>query len=84
MRKIDTEKALLWVQDQLKLQLAPNQQEAVVQAFVEKLQIITGGPGTGKSTITKAILAISDKLTSQIHLAAPTGRAAKGMTEITG
>ena len=44
--------------------------------------MITGGPGTGKSTITKAILTISEQLTTNILLAAPTGRAAKRMTEI--
>jgi exodeoxyribonuclease V alpha subunit len=48
------------------------------------VHIITGGPGTGKSTITNAILAITHKLTDKILLAAPTGRAAKRMTQITG
>jgi exodeoxyribonuclease V alpha subunit len=56
----------------------------VAQAMQEKVQIITGGPGTGKSTITKAILSITEKLSKKITLAAPTGRAAKRMTEITG
>jgi len=83
LRKIDTKKALEWVQEILHIDLAENQGKAVEQALVEKVQIITGGPGTGKSTITKAILAISEKLTRDILLAAPTGRAAKRMTEIT-
>lgn len=84
IRNVDTLKALEWVQQQLKIELATNQQEAVAQAMKEKLQIITGGPGTGKSTITNAILCVTAKLTQRILLAAPTGRAAKRMSEITG
>lgn len=84
LRKVDASKALDWVQGKLQIKLAEHQQKAVSLALSEKVLIITGGPGTGKSTITKAILAISDKLTSQILLAAPTGRAAKRMAEITG
>jgi exodeoxyribonuclease V alpha subunit len=84
LRQVDTEKALDWVQEHLKIELAPNQKIAVQGALKEKLHIITGGPGTGKSTITNAILAISSKITSKILLAAPTGRAAKRMSEITG
>lgn len=84
IRNVDTTKAIEWVQEQLKIKLALNQQEAVVQSMQEKLQIITGGPGTGKSTITNAILCITSKLTQNIVLAAPTGRAAKRMSEITG
>ncbi len=84
LRKVDMSRALLWVEEKLKMQLAPNQKKAVTMALTEKVQIITGGPGTGKSTITNAILRITEKLTSRIILAAPTGRAAKRMSEITG
>jgi exodeoxyribonuclease V alpha subunit len=84
IRPVDVEKALEWVQRQLKIELAPEQKIAVGHGVKEKVLIVTGGPGTGKSTITKAILAISEKVTSRILLAAPTGRAAKRMTEITG
>ncbi len=84
IRTVDTQKAVQWVEEKLSIQLASQQQEAVKKALSEKLQIITGGPGTGKSTITKAILAITEKLTNEIFLAAPTGRAAKRMSEITG
>jgi exodeoxyribonuclease V alpha subunit len=84
LRSVDIIKALEWVQEKLSFRLAENQKQAVAQSLQEKIQIITGGPGTGKSTITKAILAITEKLTDKIVLAAPTGRAAKRMTEITG
>ncbi len=84
IRSIDVEKAVDWVQKKLVLELAIEQKQAVMEAVQGKIHIITGGPGTGKSTITKAILSISEKLTPRILLAAPTGRAAKRMSEITG
>ncbi len=84
LRRVDQAKALEWVQEQLSINLANNQQTAVSLALSEKAQIITGGPGTGKSTITNAILTITSKLSGNILLAAPTGRAAKRMSEITG
>lgn len=83
LRQIDTEKAIQWVQEKLHLELAEHQKLAVISALQEKILIITGGPGTGKSTITKAILAITKELTRSIILAAPTGKAAKRMSEIT-
>ena len=83
LKKINIEKAIDWAQKELKIQLAPNQKKAVSQCFQEKIHIITGGPGTGKSTITNVILSIARKLTDKILLAAPTGRAAKRMAEIT-
>jgi len=83
LRTVDTEKAISWAEEKLHLRLAKEQALAVSQGIKQKLMIITGGPGTGKSTITKAILRISEKLTSKILLAAPTGRAAKRMSEIT-
>lgn len=84
IRSVAVEKALEWVQQKLSIELAPEQAVAVGQGVQEKLLIVTGGPGTGKSTITKAILAITEKITTRIILAAPTGRAAKRMSEITG
>ncbi|MCB1113485.1 MAG: AAA family ATPase, partial [Chlamydiia bacterium] len=82
MRKVDTFKAIDWVEKKLDLELASQQKGAIAAALTDKFLIITGGPGTGKSTITKAILAISEQLTTRILLAAPTGRAAKRMAEI--
>lgn len=84
LRPIDSGKAITWVQEKLSIQFAEHQKTAVIQALTDKLHIITGGPGTGKSTITKAILTITSKLTEKIFLAAPTGRAAKRLTQITG
>ena len=83
LRSVDVEKALEWTQEKLRIQFAEEQKQAVALGVKEKMLIITGGPGTGKSTITKAILAISEKLTKKILLAAPTGRAAKRLSEIT-
>lgn len=83
LRSIDADRALNWVQTKLNITLAKNQKEAVSHALSEKFHIITGGPGTGKSTITNAILTITSQLTSNILLTAPTGRAAKRMFEIT-
>lgn len=83
IREIQKEKALAWIEEKLRISLAAEQKEAIKKACSEKLLIITGGPGTGKSTITNAILQISEKITKKILLAAPTGRAAKRMSEIT-
>lgn len=84
IREIDVPKALEWVQDKLSITLAEKQVEAVGSAVTNKVSVITGGPGTGKTTIIRAILRIYAPLTKRILLAAPTGRAAKRMAETTG
>ena len=84
IRKIDGEKAIEWVQKQLSMTLAEKQVAAIRSAVNKKVMVITGGPGTGKTTIINAILTIFSKLKIQILLAAPTGRAAKRMSETTG
>jgi len=62
-----------------------DQKEAVKTALVNPLSVITGGPGTGKSTITQGVLTIYNKLYSNnVYLASPTGRAAKRLAEVTG
>ncbi len=66
------------------LKLAPAQRAAVAQAAAHKVLVITGGPGVGKTTIVRAILALFDASRAQVRLAAPTGRAAKRMSEATG
>lgn len=60
------------------------QEEAVHEVFKSKLTVITGGPGTGKTTIVRKIVAIAENLSKKIMLAAPTGRAAKRLEESTG
>jgi len=84
IRAIDTDRALAWVQEQLSFALAEKQAEAVADAAKSKVMVITGGPGTGKTTIIRAILTIFERLKVNIKLAAPTGRAAKQMGEATG
>jgi len=84
IRDIDSDKAIDWVQRRLSITLAENQMKAVVWAIENKVLVITGGPGTGKTTIINAVLKIYARLKSEILLAAPTGRAAKRMSEATG
>jgi exodeoxyribonuclease V alpha subunit len=81
---VDPAKALDWVQQRLNLTLAPQQAKAVTMSLRNKVLIITGGPGTGKTTIINAILKIWGRLGVNIMMAAPTGRAAKRMSEVTG
>lgn len=84
IRPIHPEKAIEWVQQKLKIELAQSQKEAILLAASSKVLIITGGPGTGKTTIIMAILRIFQQLKLKVLLAAPTGRAAKRMNEATG
>jgi len=84
IRNIDTDKAIKWVQKQLSITLAKNQVSAVRSSLKEKVMVITGGPGTGKTTIINTILKIFSRVGVRIMLAAPTGRAAKRMGETTG
>jgi len=83
IRKIDSGRAVSWVQQQLGIRLARNQAAAVGSALDNKMMVITGGPGTGKTTITRAIIKIFERLHLQMALAAPTGRAAKRLSEAT-
>jgi len=84
IRNIDLGKTLKWVQRRLPITLAEKQLEAIKCAVENKVMIITGGPGTGKTTIINAILKIFSGISVKIMLAAPTGRAAKRMSEATG
>ncbi len=83
LRTVDTEKALIWAEENFHIKFALEQKTGISKGISEKVHIITGGPGTGKSTITRTILEITSKLTNRIVLAAPTGRAAKRLTQIT-
>ena len=83
IRKINSEKALEWVEKKLTIKLALEQKKAVKKALDKKVLVITGGPGTGKTTIINAIIKIYSQLNIRIFLCAPTGRAAKKMKEAT-
>ena len=78
------DQAVDWASSKLKLNLAPEQAEAIKMGLRQKVSVITGGPGTGKSTILKALLLILEQKGVVAKLAAPTGRAAKRLTEASG
>ncbi|MFT8646525.1 ATP-dependent RecD-like DNA helicase [Gluconacetobacter sp.] len=82
--EIDAEKAMTWVETKTGLALAPSQQEAVRLALRSKVLVITGGPGVGKTTLVNAILKIVAAKGTDVQLCAPTGRAAKRLSESTG
>src|SRR3954468_9233698 len=82
--EIDPEKALPWIEQKTGLSLAESQAAAIRLAFVSKVLVITGGPGVGKTTIVNAILRTLSAKGTSLLLCAPTGRAAKRMTEATG
>ncbi|RLF57786.1 MAG: ATP-dependent RecD-like DNA helicase, partial [Thermoplasmata archaeon] len=84
VRPIDAEKAVNWVQKRIKMRLGRLQIDAVKRAIREKVLIITGGPGTGKTTIIDAVIQIYRAAGAHVLLAAPTGRASKRMSEATG
>jgi exodeoxyribonuclease V alpha subunit len=81
---IDVTKEMERVQEHFAIQLASDQISAIQSALKNKLTIITGGPGTGKTTIIHAILTIMRRYGLGVMMAAPTGRAAKRMQETTG
>jgi exodeoxyribonuclease V alpha subunit len=76
--------ALAWVMKKTGKELAESQQRAVREALRQRLLIITGGPGVGKTTILRSILLILQSKQVRLVLAAPTGRAAKRLSESTG
>lgn len=76
------EKELEQAQANLSINLAPGQIQALHLAYCEKIAVITGGPGTGKTTILRTLLRMVSRYSFRILLAAPTGRAAKRMSEV--
>ncbi len=81
---IDADKAIPWIEQKLEVTLAASQREAVAKAVSSKVMVITGGPGVGKTTLVNAILRILVVKGVKVALAAPTGRAAKRLSESTG
>ncbi len=83
-RRIDWDAMMAILDRQNSIQLTEQQKLAVKMALSEKVSIITGGPGTGKSTITDSIIKLLRMRNGSVLLCAPTGRAAKRLTEATG
>ncbi len=81
---VEWERAFTWLAGQIPIQLTTQQQEAVRMALCSKVSVLTGGPGTGKSTITGSIIRMLQARNHSVLLAAPTGRAAKRLSEATG
>jgi exodeoxyribonuclease V alpha subunit len=82
--RIDSDKALAWVEKRIGLTLAETQIAAIRLALASKVLVMTGGPGVGKTTIVRAILRVLVAKGTKLLLCAPTGRAAKRMAEATG
>ncbi len=81
---IDIERALSWFEERAAIELAPRQRDAIRRAVTAKVLVITGGPGTGKTTLVNGIIQILERKGRRILLAAPTGRAAQRLRETTG
>jgi len=79
----DVDKAISGVEEELELEFSSMQRFAIKECFNKKFLIITGGPGTGKTTIIKAVVDIFHRWGKNVLLAAPTGRAAKRLSEAT-
>jgi exodeoxyribonuclease V alpha subunit len=82
--EIDVGKAIPWVEKQTGLQLSASQRQAVSVSVKGKVTVITGGPGVGKTTVVNSILRIVRAKDANVRLCAPTGRAAKRLSESTG
>ena len=80
---IITDKAIEWVEQKLSIKLAANQKDAISTVIKSKVTVITGGPGTGKTTLLNSILKILGAKHFKVTLCAPTGRAAKRLSEST-
>ena len=81
---IDAPSAIHWVEEKTSLTLSMSQKQAIEKALSSKVLIITGGPGVGKTTLVNSLLKILQAKKLDIALCAPTGRAAKRLSESTG
>jgi len=79
---VDWDRALDWLRGETGLELAPEQRAAVVTALTQKVSILTGGPGTGKSTTVRSVVELARAKRKRVLLLAPTGRAAKRLAEL--
>jgi exodeoxyribonuclease V alpha subunit len=82
--EIDLDRALDWFEKAEKIALARQQRQAIRAGLTRKMLVITGGPGTGKTTLVRGIVKILERKGQKVLLAAPTGRAAKRLAEATG
>jgi exodeoxyribonuclease V alpha subunit len=82
--KVDWDKALAWLRNRTGTPLAPEQEEAVRLALTSRVAVLTGGPGCGKSFTVRSVVALAQAKGAKVVLAAPTGRAAKRLAELTG
>src|SRR5262249_28204645 len=80
----DVDRAVAWAESRMGIEFADAQRDAVGAALTDKVLVLTGGPGTGKTTIVRAILEVFLARHQRVGLCAPTGRAAKRLTESTG
>src|SRR5690349_22465821 len=83
-RDVAWDKALDWLRDRTGADLAPEQEAAVRLALTKKVAVLTGGPGCGKSFTVRSIVELARAKKAKVVLAAPTGRAAKRLAELTG
>ncbi|MCX4525950.1 MULTISPECIES: ATP-dependent RecD-like DNA helicase [unclassified Streptomyces] len=83
-RDVDWAKALDWLAGRTGAKLAPEQREAVQLALTRRVAVLTGGPGCGKSFTVRSIVELARAKKAKVVLAAPTGRAAKRLSELTG
>jgi exodeoxyribonuclease V alpha subunit len=81
---VDWDKAFAWLHSRTGAQLAPEQADAVRLALTSKVAVLTGGPGCGKSFTVRSVVELAAAKGARIVLAAPTGRAAKRLAELTG
>jgi len=82
--EIDVDRALDWFEKSETIELARQQRQAIRAGLTRKVLVITGGPGTGKTTLVRGLVKILEKKRQKVLLAAPTGRAAKRLAEATG
>ncbi|PGH50306.1 ATP-dependent RecD-like DNA helicase [Streptomyces sp. Ru87] len=83
-RTVRWDKALSWLGGRTGAELAPEQEQAVRLALTEKVAVLTGGPGCGKSFTVRSVVELARAKQARVVLAAPTGRAAKRLSELTG